>query len=99
MTSTIDQPRSFYVCQSVMARNYGHGNKWIAGVVDRQLSLVTYLVDVSHGQVWKRYVVHLKEFATNYPMPTNEPEVDIDISPSSVPESTPTVVHAKHFEE
>ena len=86
------RPRSFYVGQSVMARNFGHGNKWIAGVVARQLGPVTYLVDVSDGRVWKRHVDHLKELVTNHPMPTNEPEVDIDISPASVPESTPTVV-------
>ena len=34
----------------------------------------------------------LEGIVTNHPLPTNEPEVDIDISPASVPESTPTVV-------
>ena len=68
-----------------MAKNFDSGDSWIAGVIAQQLGPLTYLVDVSGGRLWKRYVDHLKEF--NPPPPSStivpETEVDIDLPPFS----------------
>ena len=53
--------RRFEIGQSVVAKNFGSGDSWIAGVIAQQLGPLTYLVDVSGGRIWKRHVDHLKD--------------------------------------
>ena len=36
------------------------GDKWVPGVVLKQLGPVSYLIDVGEGKAWKRHVDHLK---------------------------------------
>ena len=81
--------RSFYVGQSVMARNFGSGNNWISGVIVRQLGPVTYLVNVSDGRVWKRHVDHLKELVPTRDLPASDSDFDMDIPSTSTPDHTP----------
>ena len=81
--------RSFYVGQSVMARNFGSRNNWISGVIVRQLGPVTYLVNVSDGRVWKRHVDHLKELVPTRDLPASDSDFDMDIPSTSTPDHTP----------
>ena len=60
--------RSFHTGQSVMARNFGHGDSWIPGVIARQLGPVTYLADLSHGRLWKRHVDHFEGADVQWPL-------------------------------
>ena len=63
-----------------MAKNFGSGDSWIAGVIAQQL--LTYLVDVSGGRIWKQHVDYLKGLGT--PQSSSaEAEIDIDVSPHS----------------
>ena len=66
-----------------MARNFGPGSNGISGVMARQQGHVTYLVDFSNGQVWKRYVDHLKELVFDRTLPTPESELDTHVPSTS----------------
>ena len=58
-----------------MARSFGSGSNWVSGVIVWQLGPVTYPVNVSKGQRWKRHVDHLKEL-----MPDRDlSDFDLDI--------------------
>lgn len=45
----------------VMCRNYGQGDKWVKGVIVKKLSPVMYLIQMSNGILWKRYVNQLMD--------------------------------------
>ena len=49
----------FIVGQQVMVRHLRPGDKWISGVITKQLGPVTFLVKTTSGMVWKRHVDHL----------------------------------------
>ena len=53
--------RQFIVGQQVMVRNLRPGDKWVPGVITKQLGPVTFLVETAHGIVWKRHVDHLQD--------------------------------------
>ena len=88
--------------QSVMVKNFRSGPNWVPGEIIQALGPLTYLVDVGHGQFWKRHIDHLRNYAPRHLPETyhTEPEgeIDIDISSSaesgsaqSVPVVTPTL--------
>ena len=52
--------RDFVVGQTVMARNYGPGEKWIPGVIHQKQGPMSYIVDTDKG-LWKRHVEQLQE--------------------------------------
>jgi hypothetical protein len=52
--------RDFYVGQEVMARNPQSGANYFPGVVVLKLGPLSFLVEVSGGIMWRRYVDHLK---------------------------------------
>ena len=56
--------REFFVDQEVMTRNLRPGPKYVTGVVVQKLGLLSYLVEVGDGLVWRRHVDHLKELAS-----------------------------------
>jgi hypothetical protein len=82
--------RRFATGQSVVAKNFGSGESWIAGVITQQLGPLIYLVDVSRGRIWKRHVDHLKELdpPPSSPAAVPDTEIDIDIDTSSHSTST-----------
>ena len=43
-----------------MVRNYSGSSKWIPGIVLKKLGLVTYSVEMTHGQIVKRHIDQLK---------------------------------------
>ncbi len=53
--------RVFMVGQSVMARNFRPGAEWVAAEIVERLGPLTYLVETSDRQLWRRHVDHLKE--------------------------------------
>ena len=54
--------RHFSVGQPVMARNVRSGNKWVPGVVKKQLGP---LVEVEQGILWKHHIDHLHDRQTD----------------------------------
>ena len=55
--------------QSVLTENLGSGSTWISGVIIEQIEPLTYIIEVSDGQLWKRRVDHIKGFAMPLPCP------------------------------
>ena len=53
--------RQFIVGQQVMVRNLRPGDKWVPGVITKQLGPMTFLVETSPGIAWKRHVNHLQD--------------------------------------
>ena len=75
--------RKFHVGDSVMARNYARGDKWMHGIVIEVVGSRHYIVDVQ-GRKWKRHVDQIimynrgksgnsieQEFTTNVQMPSS----------------------------
>ena len=74
------KPRQFCVGQTVMARNYRQGQKWVQGVLTKQLGPLTYLVQVDQGQMWKRHVDQLRDTAVP---PTNSAHPTLTETPTT----------------
>lgn len=51
--------RLFHSGEPVLARNYGHGSKWVPATVIAQAGLVSYTVQTGEGVVWRRHVDQL----------------------------------------
>ena len=56
--------RTFFLGQSVMAKNLRPGPAWIPAVVVERLGPLSYLVETEDRDLWQRHVDHLKELAT-----------------------------------
>ena len=54
------KPREFSIGQSVMARNFQSGPKWVPAVIDEKLGPLSYLVKTSQGELWRRHIDSLK---------------------------------------
>ena len=76
--------REFMVGQSVMARNLRPGPAWVPAVVVERFGPVSYRVETSDQQLWKRHVDHLKGCGVNSEENQTDP-VEEDISPSTPP--------------
>ena len=74
--------RTVHVGQAVMACNLYPRDKWVPGVVLKQLGPVSYLIDVGDGKAWKRHVDHLK--LHDLPEPEG-PQVETDFPMSTLP--------------
>ena len=57
--------REFFIGQSVMVKNLRPGPDWVPGVIVERLGLVTYSVETSENQMWKRHVDHMKGIETS----------------------------------
>lgn len=51
-----NKTRYLYLNQSVLVRDYRSKNKWVEGIVIKQLSDVMYIVKISIGILWKRHI-------------------------------------------
>ena len=76
--------REFMVGQSVMARNLRPGPAWVPAVVVERFGPVSYRVETSDQQLWKRHVDHLKGCGVNSEENQTDP-FEEDISPSPPP--------------
>ena len=73
-----------------MARNKRPGNKWIPGVIRKQLGPLTFLVETNQGILWKRHIDHLQDRQTDETSASDDLEDDYmppDI-PTDIPEET-----------
>ena len=71
--------RSLEAGQPVMVKNMLSGDKWIPGVVLKQLGPVSFLVDVGEGKTWRRHLDHLK--VRDLPEPVAELAPDVPDNP------------------
>ena len=53
--------RELFVGQRVMVRNLRPGDKWVPGTIIERTGPLSYLVQVSGGQTWKRHIDHLRQ--------------------------------------
>lgn len=90
--------RQFNAGDTVLARNYGRGEKWMRGVITEVLGSRHYMIEVS-GNLWKRHVDQLlrrpvdvvapanPSVTEDHPMPL-EMASNVDRSGETVPDST-----------
>ena len=71
--------RTFNVGQAVMAHNYRPGNKWVPGILKKQLGPVTFLVETEQGQIWKRHIDQLQNRQILQLTPIDQPTQPSDI--------------------
>ena len=48
--------------QSVMVNNFCTGPTWVPEIIVQQLGPLIYMIEVSAGKFWKRYVDHVKDY-------------------------------------
>ena len=53
--------RQLFIGQRVMVRNFCAGDKWIAGTIMERTGPLSYLVQVTGGQMWKRHIDQLRQ--------------------------------------
>ena len=69
--------REFVTGQTVMAKNFRFGPRWLPGVITERLGPVTYLVRVKNNLTWKRHVDQLRSRPNDLNEDTDpEPESD-----------------------
>ena len=91
--------REFTVGQSVMARNFRPGSKWVPGVIVERQGPLSYLVKVQSGDHWKRHVDHLRERnaasetqSSDQPLPESDLDVVVHLPPTPPVVPQPSVV-------
>ena len=55
------QERKLHIGQNIMVRNYRDGTKWMAGVILQSCGPLSYLVKTEGGQIWRRYIDHIRD--------------------------------------
>ena len=73
-------PREYRIGETVMARNYRDGPKWMEGVVMERKGPLSYVVQVNHGMLWRH---HIDQFRNG---PRTAPQIDRDVEISTSPE-------------
>ena len=53
------QHRQLQIGETVWARNFRDGNKWVKAVVHDMLGPLTYLLKLDDGNMWKRHMDHI----------------------------------------
>ena len=61
-----------------MVRNLRQGLPWIQGTIIERTGPVSYLVQVSDAQIWKRHIDHLREMGDSPQQPLQEPAAETD---------------------
>ena len=74
--------REYRVGETVMARNYRDGPKWVEGVVVERKGSLSYVVQVNHGMLWRRHIDQLR----NGPIPAQQMDSDVEIPTGPEPE-------------
>ena len=52
--------REYRVGETVMARNYRDGPRWMEGIVVERKGPLSYVVQVNHGMLWRRHIDQLR---------------------------------------
>ena len=63
--------REYRIGETVMARNYRDGPKWIEGVVIERKGPLSYVVQVDHGMLWRRHIDQLRTGPTTMQQQTD----------------------------
>ena len=58
--------REFQLGSNVLVKNFHQGSKWIAGIL-------SYMIELSNGMVWKRHIDHIQEGGRSESEPQIEP--------------------------
>ena len=74
--------REYHVGETVMARNYRDGPKWMEGVVVERKSPLSYVVQVNHGMLWRRHIDQLR----NGPSTAQRTDSDVEVPTGPEPE-------------
>ena len=53
--------RELFIGQRVMVRNFRAGDKWVPGTIMERTGPLSYLVQVTGGQMWKRHIDQLRQ--------------------------------------
>nr|XP_055076377.1 uncharacterized protein K02A2.6-like [Misgurnus anguillicaudatus] len=77
--------REFHTGESVLARDYRKGGKWMPGVVMSKTGPVSYMVNVGASGIWKRHVDQLLKHGTESSENQMEPEVPAGPDPFQAP--------------
>ena len=82
--------RYFTIGETVMARNFRPGTKWIPGTITKQKGPLTFIVQLDSGTEWKRHVDHIRKFTptTTLETDTNNDLIGVDI-PTTPDEDNP----------
>ena len=75
--------RQFHAGDTVLARNYGRGEKWIPGVVTEVLGSRHYMVEV-FGNLWKRHVDQLLRRPVDDTPPANSTAIQRHFVPNDM---------------
>ena len=70
--------REFVVGEQVMVCNLRPGPKWVVGIVREKTGPLSYVVETDYKQVWRRHVVHLKNFGDVNVTEPNDGELESD---------------------
>lgn len=81
--------RHFTVGQGVMAKNLRPGPDWIPATVVERLGPLSYLVETSDHQLWRRHIDHLKERVTRE---NTQPEPASNAEPATPTVAVPEIV-------
>ena len=84
--------RELVVGESVIARNYSDGEKWLSGTIAEKLGPLSYSVKMDNGLLWRRHIDQLLEVSKPCGAQT-EPRVPTT-SKSFIPEHSPPAVSA-----
>ena len=88
--------REFHVGQTVMARNLQVGDDWVPATIIERTGPVSYLVETTEHQLWKRHIDQLKALADSavegqghtYTDPPSDADFDVP-RPAPVVPTTP----------
>ena len=91
--------RQFSVGDAVFVKNFRPGPDWLPANIIAKLGPLSYLVDTTDGQLWRRHVDHLKSRAvsTGISQPEksdkthSQPEIELEIVNLPVDDPLPTV--------
>ena len=67
--------REYRVGETIMARNYRDGPKWMEGVVVERKGPLSYVVQVNHGMLWRRHTDQLR----NGPSTVQQTDSDVEV--------------------
>ena len=59
--------RKFQISDIVFVENFGHGSKWLAGIIEEIRGPLTYMVKLSDGRLVKRHVDHIRNQTSTEP--------------------------------
>ena len=79
--------RTLSIGQSVWARNFRDGARWVKAMVSDRLGPISYLVQLRNGDFWHRHIDHLRRGSEQPPQDDSAAEEEFIVLPESQTES------------